>query len=503
MSDNNEQKKVQIKLERHLWPDEVEELRQKRRKKQNTIFIAILVVLGIGSSLIIGIILGMKANESFDDGKDRQFDRFEAIYETLLDDWYFVNEIEDPATILINRAIDGMIGTDLDLHTDYMTPEEVQAFAEGIDMGFTGIGIQYQILDIGILVEKVYRGAPADKAGLEPGDIIIQINEQSVLGWDSDKLVAEVQGEAGTIVNVTYSRQNNDYNVDITRAVVENSVYGEIIQEDVGYIQIFQFSSAAPVEVAKYLEYFKNNNIDKLIIDLRDDGGGYLTSLIGVASLFLDKGDPILIQEYTDKTAETSFATGGNYTNFTNIVILGNEYSASASEAFIGCMRDNGKAIFVGETTYGKSTVQVPVYFADGSALKYSKALWLTPNKTVINKVGLVPDVSVELHPVLSMPMIDLIDGETFQYDQVSYEVEIAQNCLDFLGYGPERFDGYFDRSTQTAIEAFQAEYDLVINGELNAETASLLCSEVIREWNTNTDLYDSQKAKALELVNE
>ncbi|NLB79348.1 MAG: peptidase, partial [Clostridiaceae bacterium] len=337
----------------------------------------------------------------------------------------------------------------------------------------------------------------------EPGDIIIQINEQSVLGWDSDKLVAEVQGEAGTIVNVTYSRQNNDYNVDITRAVVENSVYGEIIQEDVGYIQIFQFSSAAPVEVAKYLEYFKNNNIDKLIIDLRDDGGGYLTSLIGVAGLFLDKGDPILIQEYTDKTAETSFATGGNYTNFTNIVILGNEYSASASEAFIGCMRDNGKAIFVGETTYGKSTVQVPVYFADGSALKYSKALWLTPNKTVINKVGLVPDVSVELHPVLSMPMIDLIDGETFQYDQVSYEVEIAQNCLDFLGYGPERFDGYFDRSTQTAIEAFQAEYDLVNNGELNAETASLLCSEVIREWNTNTDLYDSQKAKALELVNE
>jgi carboxyl-terminal processing protease len=240
-----------------------------------------------------------------------------------------------------------------------------------------------------------------------------------------------------------------------------------------------------------------------LIIDLRDDGGGYLTSLIGVASLFLDKDEPILIQEYTDKTAEVSYATGGNYTNFDKIIILGNEYSASASEAFIGCMRDNGKAIFVGVTTYGKSTVQVPVYFSDGSALKYSKAIWLTPNRVKINQVGLVPDVTVLLHPVLSMALIDIIDDEAFIYDQVDNKIATAQNCLDFLGYDLNRFDGYFDQSTVAAIKAFQSDYGLNQDGVLNSETASLLCTEVVREWNNNNEQYDTQKAKAIELLNE
>ncbi|MDD2591336.1 MAG: S41 family peptidase [Erysipelotrichaceae bacterium] len=503
MGDNKEDRKIQIKLERHLWPDEIEEIRQKKRKKQNTILLAILIVFAISSSLLIGVILGMNTKADEFNTENEQFNRFATIYQTLLEDWYFINDIDDPESTLIDRAIDGMIGTDLDLHTDYMTPEEVEYFAQSIDMGFTGIGIQYQIIDDGILVERIYKDAPADQAGLEPGDIIIEIDGKSVTGWDSDKLVSEVQGEAGTVVNVTYIRQKETFMVDITRAIVENSVYGEIIDYNIGYIQIFQFSSAAPEEVEKYLIYFKDNNVDKLIIDLRDDGGGYLTSLIGVASLFLDEGDPILIQEYTDKTAETSFATGGNYENFTNIIILGNENSASASEAFIGCMRDNGEAIFVGVTTYGKSTVQVPVYFADGSALKYSKALWLTPKRIAIDKVGLEPDVFVELHPVLGMPIIELSEGEFYQYDQVDENIAIAQNCLDFLGYEVERNDGYFDQSTKTALIEFQKDYDLKPSGIMDGDVTSLLCSEVIRQWSTDTDRYDTQKAKALELLNE
>lgn len=503
MNNNNEEKKVEIKLERHLWPDEVEKIKEKKRQKQNTILIVILIVFSISSSLMIGIVLGMKSNEAFYQEKNTQFSRFEKIYETLLTDWYFINDIENPETTLIDRAIDGMIGSDLDLHTDYMTPEEVKAFAQGIDMGFTGIGIQYNIIDDGVIIKKIYRGAPADLAGLQPGDIIIEINNESVKGWDSTKLVSQVKGEAGTVVTVKYLRQNKEYSVDITRDVVENSVYGEIIADDIGYIQISQFSSAAPSEVDKYLKYFYENDITKLIIDLRDDGGGYLTSLIGVASLFLDKNEPILIQEYTDKTAEVSYATGGNYTNFDKIIILGNEYSASASEAFIGCMRDNGKAIFVGVTTYGKSTVQVPVYFSDGSALKYSKAIWLTPNRVKINQVGLVPDVTVLLHPVLSMALIDMIDDESYTYDQVDTKIATAQNCLDFLGYQLNRFDGYFDQSTVAAIKAFQSDYGLNQDGVLNSETASLLCTEVVREWNNNNEQYDTQKAKAIELLNE
>lgn len=504
MNEEQEEKKVQIKLERHLWPDEKEEMKKKKQQKKKIFFFGFLVVLAISGSLFLGIYIGQNSiGQTYTDTENAAFSRFKAIYQTLLNKWYFINEIDDPETTLIDRAIDGMIGTDYDPHTDYMTAEEVESFAEGIDMGFSGIGIQYNIVEDQIVVEKVYREAPADLAGLQSGDIITEVNHESVAGWDSERLVSEVKGENGTIVNITYLRQNQEYNIDITRGTVENSVYGEIIDNNIGYLQISQFSSAAPTEVAKYLAYFKDDNVTKLIIDLRDDGGGYLNSLLGVASLFLDKDDPILIQDYTDGTSETSYATGGNYTNFTDIIILGNENSASASEAFIGCMRDNGKAIFVGVTTYGKSTVQVPVYFSDGSALKYSAAMWLTPNGNVINNVGLAPDVTVELHPVLNMPIITMDEDEYYEYDQVNDNVMIAQNCLDFLGYLVDRADGYFDVSTKEAIILFQADYNVEQTGKLDSTTASLLCTEVMRSWSLYPDKYDTQKAKAVELLNE
>ncbi|MEA5026765.1 MAG: S41 family peptidase [Erysipelotrichaceae bacterium] len=503
MSDNQEPKKVQIKLERHLWPDEQAALKHKRQKRFKIFLLVFLLVCSVSGSLFLGIYIGTQNTKQAYAEDSTAFSRFKTIYQTLLNNWYFINEIDDPENTLIERAIDGMIGTDYDLHTDYMTADEVEAFAESIDMGFSGIGIQYNIVEDKVMIEKVYRDSPAFNAGLQPGDMITEVNHVSVAGWDSDKLVSEVKGEEGTVVNITYLRQNEEYNVDITRGIVENSVYGEILEGNIGYLQISQFSTAAPSEVKKYLEYFSESSVTKLIIDLRDDGGGYLTSLIGVASLFLEKDEPILIQEYADGTSETSYATGGNFTEFTKIVILGNENSASASEAFIGCMRDNGKATFVGVTTYGKSTVQVPVYFSDGSALKYSKALWLTPNRNVINKIGLIPDVVVQLHPVLNMSMIVLDNDEYYEYDQVDDNILIAQNCLDFLGYDVDRLDGYFDRATETAIQAFQNDYGLSVTGKLDADTASLLGSEVVREWNLNTDKYDTQKAKAIELLNE
>ncbi|MPN38795.1 Carboxy-terminal processing protease CtpA [bioreactor metagenome] len=135
--------------------------------------------------------------------------------------------------------------------------------------------------------------------------------------------------------------------------------------------------------------------------------------------------------------------------------------------------------------------------------MKYSKAIWLTPNRVKINQVGLVPDVTVLLHPVLSMALIDIIDDEAFIYDQVDNKIATAQNCLDFLGYDLNRFDGYFDQSTVAAIKAFQSDYGLNQDGVLNSETASLLCTEVVREWNNNNEQYDTQKAKAIELLNE
>ncbi len=506
MSENNEEKRVEIKLERHLWPDEKKALEEERARKRNVVVLFLAMLLLLSGSLGLGIYIGRSGTQGNTDhspqGTSGQFGRLESIYNKLLEDWWFVNDLEDPENALIDRAVKGMIGNDIDPHTDYMTAEEALAFQQGIDLGFVGIGVSYSKLDDKILILKVFYDAPAYKAGLQPGDMITKVDGKDVTTWDTEQIKEAVQGKEGTIVNITYIRQNEEYSVDITRGVVENSIYGEI-RNGYGYLELYQFSTAAPTEIQKYLDYFKQNNINKLIIDVRDDGGGYLSSLIGVADLFLDPGQVILTQEYSDGQIIQSTATGKNQYVFDKMIILGNENSASASEALIGALTQNGKATFVGVRTYGKSTIQIPYYYSDGSTLKYTHGIWRTPNGNIINLVGIEPDYNVELHPILNMSYVTLEEGEVIRNDMVDGRLGTLQYALDFLGYPVDRFDGYFSSALVDSVKAFQRDMGLAESGEIDAETASLMCSEVTRVYNLDTYKYDLQLLKAEELLNE
>ena len=502
--EENQEKKIEIKLERHLWPDERAALEEKKKKKRNTVVLCLLVVAMLCGSLLLGVYLGehSKKQTVISRNQTPELQRFESIYNTLLKDWYFSSDLDSAKADLIDRAVTGMIGTDLDPHSSYMTAEEAEAFTSSIDLGFVGIGVQYQVVDAGILIEKIYYGAPAYEAGLRVGDVITEVDHQSIIGWETSEIASHVQGENGTVVNITYMRANDINNVDIVRGPVENSIYGEI-KGDVGYVEMLQFSSTAPQEVEKYLKYFQENGISRLIIDVRDDGGGYLTSLIGVANLLVERGQIILTQEYTDGSVVQSVGDGENVYHFDKVVILGNSGSASASEALIGCLTQNEVATFVGTKTYGKSTIQVPSYYTDGSALKYTSGIWKTPNGSIINRVGIYPDVEVELHPVLNMNVVSLQEDETLAFDQVDGRIVVLENCLDFLGYDVDRVDGYFSKSVESAIRQFQSDYQLEVTGIINQKTASLLCSEVTRHYSNDTDRYDLQMIKAMELVHE
>ena len=509
MSENNDEKKVEIKLKRHLWPDEKEALEAEKKKKMTQVMLGVLVCALICGALALGMYLGRQSreiiyvdNNSSSTYNGTQVSRFETIYSILGEDWWFAKDLDDPATDLIDRAISGMIGSDLDPHSEYMTAEEALQFAQSIDLGFVGIGVQYTKLEDSILILKVFYDAPAYRAGLQPGDLITEVDHDSVAEWDTDTIKSRVQGEEGTVVNITYLREGTEYNVDIVRGTVENSIYGEIV-DDYGYLELYQFSSAGPSEVAKYLEYFKSNGIDKLIIDVRDDGGGYLSSLIGIANLFLDKGEIILTQDYADGSVVESRADGKNTYHFERMVILGNENSASASEALIGCLTQNNKATFIGVTTYGKSTIQIPYSFSDGSTLKYTHGVWHTPNGDVINKVGIEPDIRVELHPVLNMAFVYVEEDETLKYDMVDSRLVTMQYSLDFLGYEVDRFDGYFSRTMEEAVKAFQKDMEISASGEVDAETCSLLNAEVVRVYNLDTMKYDTQLLKAIEVIHE
>jgi len=505
--ENKEQEKVEIKLERHLWPDERKALQEKKKKKYQTVLLFCLTFLLISSSLFIGFYLGNKGTivlPTTGHTSSDSLQRFESVYQTLLENWYFLSDVENAEDKLIERAIAGMIGTDIDPHTSYMSKEEAESFVEGIDMGFVGIGIQYSVLEDSVLIERVFYNSPADKGGLVPGDRIVAVDGKNVSGWTTEQLQNAVKGEKGSVVRITYLRQNEQKDVDVIRDTVENSIYGEI-KEDVGYLQIYQFSSAAPQVVEDYLSYFKQNNITKLLIDVRDDGGGFLNSLIGVANLFLNKGQIILSQQYSDGEAYSVYADGESlyHDYFNKIVILGNDNSASASEALIGALTQNNKATFVGITTYGKSSIQVPSYYADGSALKYTHGMWMTPDGSVINGVGITPDVEVLLHPVLEHTILTLAEDETYQYDQVHEDIMTIQLCLDFLDYDIDRTDGYFSEGTRAAVLKFQRDYQLNPTGRVDDTTASLLCAEVTRLWNAFPDKYDLQMNKALEILHE
>ncbi len=504
MEENN---KVEIKLQRHLWPDEQEERNERKKQKRNRLLTLLLVVFLMAASLGLGIYLGKMGDPVIiyvptNDGKSGSMERLDSIYRILKEKWYFADSFENKDEELINRAIRGMIGSDVDPHTSYLDPEETQEFYGSIDDRLVGIGVSYSISGDVAVVESVYFESPAYKAGMKTGDMINMVDGNSVAGWTSDDFKNAVRGEEGSVVNIGYLRNGEQYFADITRGVVETTVFGEM-REDTGYLQLLQFSSNAPQQVEALLQHFQSEHARYLLIDVRDDGGGFLTSIVGIANLLLDKNMVIMSEEYTDQSKNTEIADGKNVYSFERIVILGNEDSASASEALIAALKENNKAVFVGTRTYGKSTIQVPSYFSDGSTLKYTHGMWKTPLGNVINNVGIEPDEEVRLHPILYSFIPVMEEDAEIKADSVSEEVVAVQQGLDFLGYEVDRFDGYFSLKTQKAVNAFRKDNDLEENGVVDEAFCDSLFRAVQTQYNADRSAYDTQYQRAWEILHE
>lgn len=492
-----EEENVRIKLERHVWPDE------KANRKRKKIFVS-TVIIAIVLSFGIGWLFGSFLQTPITVNNSGKYTRLDAIIETLSAQWYFGKDVEDLETWLLDNAINGMIDLNGDIHTDYMTAEEVAQFNDSIDMGFVGIGVQYYMSGDGYpVVERVFKNSPAEAFGVMPGDIIYTVDGVDVKGMETEEIASRVKGEEGTTVIIEFLRAGAVVKKEIIRGLVKNSAFGQILAGNVGYLEIYQFGSTTTQEVVTYLEDMQEKNVSKLVIDLRDNGGGYLNTLVGISSLLLPKDTIVIRQEYKDGTSEIGKTLGGQMTNFKDIVILVNANTASASEVLTAALQEQAGIKVVGVQTYGKGTVQITRPFADGSALKFTTAQWMSPNGNAIHGVGITPDYIVELHPVFYFDKIVLEDDVTYGLDQVDESVELAQLALDFLGYNVNRMDGYFDQSTVDAIVQFKADYALEESERLDKKTLQVLSTEIIRFWFTNRSTLDSQLQKALELINE
>lgn len=300
---------------------------------------------------------------------------------------------------LIESAVKGYVAGLGDEYTEYLTKEEYEELMVSVNGNFVGIGI-YMSQDIyeNVIVLLPIEGSPAEEAGIKTGDIITKVNGEECTGVDLSIVANKVKGEEGTTVELEILRDGETLNKTIERRKVEiNHINSEILEGDIGYIQILAFDDGSSEEFEAKLTELLEKNIKSLIIDVRDNGGGIVTEAINISELFITKGKTIMIERDKNSNEEVTKAkTEAKINSDLNVVILTNENSASASEIFVGALKDNEIAKIVGTKTFGKGVMQEIIPVKSGGALKVTIEEFKTPNGNTINKKGIEPNVEIE-----------------------------------------------------------------------------------------------------------
>ena len=308
---------------------------------------------------------------------------------------YYYDDV-DTAEMLDSAAI-GLIAGIGDVYSMYYTKEDMDAFNEETEGEYAGIGCQLLAdpTDQLITVTRVFKGSPAEEVGMRAGDKIVYVNDLYYSAYEMDAAVDVMRGTPGESVKVTVMRGLETIDFDITRKVVNiNYVEHQILDGNIGYVMVFDFLGDAVEGFAKALENFEAAGVSGMIIDLRNNGGGLLDASVAMADMILPEGTVVSMRDKYG--SEEAFKIDNEYYDVPMVVLV-NEYSASASEILAGAIRDYGEGTLVGMTTFGKGVVQSVVDFPDGSGLKVTTARYFTPSGECIHEIGITPHVPIEL----------------------------------------------------------------------------------------------------------
>jgi len=330
---------------------------------------------------------------------------YQAIFAPFWEAWNLVHKdyVDQPVddVALMRGAISGMMQALGDEHSSYMDPEEFKQANESLEGEYEGIGAFVDTTTEYLTITSPMPGSPAERAGLKPGDQVVAIDGEDMTGVEAELARRKVIGPANTVVHLTIFREGEKelLEFDITRErIILKSSTGKMLENDIAYIQITTFGGKTTPELLAALEELLAKKPKGIILDLRNNGGGYLQTAVEVTSQFV--GDSVVLyEEYGNKTRTTYDVESGGLATDSNIpmVVLINEGSASASEIVAGALQDHGRASLVGMVSYGKGSVQnwIPLTGENG-AVRITIAKWLTPNEKTIHKVGLTPDIIVE-----------------------------------------------------------------------------------------------------------
>jgi carboxyl-terminal processing protease len=301
---------------------------------------------------------------------------------------------------LMQGAIRGMMESLGDKHSSYMDPVNFQQANQSLAGEYEGIGAYVDTGGDFLTITSPIPGSPAEKAGLRPGDIIVKINGKDMTGVDPEVARQQVLGPAGSTVHLTVARkgEENLLEFDVTRdKIVIKSATGKMLDNGIAYIQVTTFGDKTSAELTQALNDVLAQNPKGIILDLRNNGGGYVQTAVEVASQFIDKG-VVLYEQFGDGKKNTYEVQPGGLATQIPMVVLINEGSASASEIVAGALQDYGRAKLVGVTSYGKGSVQNWIPLSnDQGAVRVTVAKWLTPNGRTIHQKGLTPDVFVQM----------------------------------------------------------------------------------------------------------
>jgi carboxyl-terminal processing protease len=316
----------------------------------------------------------------------------------LLHDQYVDQPIDDEE--LMRGAIDGMLKSLQDDHTTYMDPEQYRQANMSMEGDYEGIGAWVDTTGEYLTIVSPMPNSPALNAGLKSGDVIIKVDGEDMTGIDGNLVLRRILGPAGTDVTLTVQRDPETEPIEftITRAKIQiPQVEGKMLENDIAYVQLFTYGDKTTAELKKQLKELMDQKPKGLILDLRNNGGGYLHTAIEVVSQFIPEG-VVMYEEYGDGRREEFKAIPRGLATDIPLVVLVNEGTASASEITAGAIQDYGKGTLVGVTTFGKGSVQnwIPLKSNEG-ALRVTIARWLTPKERQIHKIGLQPDVVVEM----------------------------------------------------------------------------------------------------------
>lgn len=377
---------------------EGKEIKIKKNKvnQKKLLFFVFGLVIGLSffpSYNYLGTALNEVNSENKKLPKNLDYSSVEEVYDALRVNYDGQLNIDD----IINGLKTGLVESAGDPYTNYLSTEDNEDFDSQLSGTFTGIGAELIEENNVVVVSTPLSGFPAEKAGVKARDIIFKIDGEDATQLTVADAVKKIRGEKGTTVKLTLIREGEQIEVSIVRDVINiPSVKSEVIN-GIGYMTIYRFGDDTTELARKYAQEYKNSGINGVVVDLRNNPGGYLEESVGVASLWLDKNSVVVEEKRGDVSIKKDRAYGGNILKGTKTVVLINGGSASASEILAGALKDNNLATLVGEKTFGKGSVQQLEEFKDSSALKVTVAKWFTPSGKNIDKEGISPDKEVVL----------------------------------------------------------------------------------------------------------